>query len=146
MKKISELLESKLAGEAREHSSLAKTWHHAVGDTVAAIAMPVKIDGACLIVGVSDNMWLSELSHMKDDILENLAEKGLNVDDVRFVFRQAPKRKQKPVFSPRMLTDKEERTVKNMCSIIKEERLRESAEKAMRAYFGKYSYDDFIGR
>ncbi|MCD8567837.1 MAG: DUF721 domain-containing protein [Geovibrio sp.] len=98
MKKISELLESKLAGEAREHSSLAKTWHHAVGDTVAAIAMPVKIDGACLIVGVSDNMWLSELSHMKDDILENLAEKGLNVDDVRFVFRTGAEKEAETCF------------------------------------------------
>ncbi len=146
MKKISELLESKLAGEAREHSSLAHTWRHAVGDTVAGIAMPVKIDGACLIVAVSDNMWLSELVHMKDEILENLADKGLSVEDVRFVFRQAPRKKQKPVFSPRTLTDKEERTVRNMCSVIKDQRLRESAEKAMKAYFGKYSYDDFIGR
>ncbi|QAR32240.1 DUF721 domain-containing protein [Geovibrio thiophilus] len=146
MKKISELLDNKLAGEAREHSSLAKTWHHAVGDTVAAVAMPLKIDGTCLIVGVSDNMWLSELSHMKDEIMENLAAKGMNVKDIRFVFRQAPRRKTKPVFVPRNLTDKEERTVKHMCSVIKDKTLRESAEKAMRAYFGKYSYDDFIGR
>lgn len=146
MKKISEILNSKITGEAREFSSLARTWHHAVGDTVAGVAMPIKIDGTCLIVGVGDNMWLSELVHMKDEIMENLADKGLKLEDIRFVFRQAAKKKIKPAFQPRKITEKEERTVRNMCGVIKDETLRSSAEKAMRAYFGKYSYDDFIGR
>lgn len=146
MKKISELLDSKLANDAREYSSLHSAWRAAVGDAVASAAMPIKIEGASLLVGVSDQMWLSELTHMKDEIVERLAEKGLNVENVRFIFRKAPPKKIKPVFRPRELTEKEKRTVKNMCSVIKDEELRASAEKALNAYFGKYSYDDFIGR
>lgn len=146
MKKISDLLDSKLAREAREYSSLASAWRSAVGETVASAAMPIKIDGANLLVAVNDQMWLSELTYMKDEILERLAENKLNVEDVRFIFKKAPPKKTKPVFRPREITEKELRTVHNLCSVIKDEALRTSAEKALKAYFGKYSYEDFIGR
>ena len=146
MKKISELLDSKLAKEARDYSSLASAWHSAVGDTVASAAMPIKVEGVNLLVGVNDQMWLSELTYMKDEIIERLAAEGLNVEGVRFVFRKAPPKKIKPIFRPREITEKEKRTVKNLCAVIKDEKLRQSAEKALNAYFGKYSYEDFIGR
>lgn len=146
MKKISDLLDSKLAKEAREYTTLASAWRCAVGDTVAAAAMPIKIEGSNLLVGVNDQMWLSELTYMKDEILERLAEQKLNVEDIRFIFKKAPPKKTKPVFRPREITEKELRTVHNVCSIIKDDELRASAERALKAYFGKYSYEDFIRR
>jgi hypothetical protein len=144
MKKVSEVLKGKLTGQIAEYIVLTKIWRAAVGVPIAAVAVPVKAEGDTLIVGVSDSLWLSELSYMKEEIIEKLTEGGLEVRDIRFVYRPAKRVEPVKAFIPRTPTERELRIVKNVCSVIKDQRLRERAESAMRAYFGKYSYDDFI--
>lgn len=146
MKKISDYLENSFKGEAKEHYALVKIWRQAVGETVANVSTPIKQEPELLLVSVNDNMWLNELVLMKDYIIERLEECGLKTPDIRFIYRHQAKAKPKPVFVARSITPKEERTTVNICRIIKDEKLRASAEKALRAYFGKYSFEDFIGR
>ncbi|WP_022851141.1 DUF721 domain-containing protein [Limisalsivibrio acetivorans] len=146
MKKVSELIEGRLAENSREYYVLARAWREAVGPAVSDAAMPVKMEGATLIVGVSDQMWLTELTFMKQDVLEQLAEIGMNAEDIRFVFRPKKHKEEKRPKPSRNPTDRELKAAKDICAVIEDDRIRQSAERAMEAYFTQYSFEEFLKR
>jgi len=60
-----------------------------MGDFIGSNAYPVKLRDGLLVVGVSDNMWLTEMSFMKSEFLTRLYDFGyLEVKDIKFVIHK----------------------------------------------------------
>ena len=47
-------------------------WEDAVGPAVAAHVRPVKLDGAVLVVEVSEPGWATQLRYLEQDVIERL--------------------------------------------------------------------------
>ena len=49
------------------------------------ISAPVKVKNGTLIVGVKNNVWLQELSFLKNKLLEKLQAYTPNVKEIQFI-------------------------------------------------------------
>ena len=47
-------------------------WEDAVGPAVAAHVRPIKLDGAVLVVEVSEPGWATQLRYLEQDVIERL--------------------------------------------------------------------------
>lgn len=61
-------------GLKQAHPEIWANWPSIVGPDVARRAVPKSFSRATLVVAVESSTWLQELSYLKDDILERLAE------------------------------------------------------------------------
>ena len=67
----------KLGLEERwRHNQIATAWPEIVGATLARHTQPVAFRNHCLVIGVDNSAWLSELSrHLKPELLRKLRER-----------------------------------------------------------------------
>ena len=144
MKRAFDALPDALKQKAKGTTNYSKVWKQAVGDIVAAVTTPLKMDGDKLIVAVHENIWVAELNWMKADIIEQLAEAGLEVPDIKFYYRFREARKSEAPVYYKDISEKEAKVISRLASRIEDENLRESYEKALRSYFTRYSLDETI--
>lgn len=60
--------------EQIERQSVMDAWEEVVGDQIADVTEPVRVDGGVLFVEVRSSAWLMELDMIKHEILERLNE------------------------------------------------------------------------
>lgn len=80
------LRETGLREQVRRMSVL-DAWDELVGDKIARVTEPVRLDGGVLFVEVRSSAWLMELNMMKRRILDRLndgREEG-RIEKIRFV-------------------------------------------------------------
>jgi hypothetical protein len=136
MKNINELLKKESFNQnIAKFIPLAQNWKKMMGDFIGNNAYPVKLTDGLLVVGVSDNMWLTEMSFMKSEFLSRLYDFGyLEVKDIKFIIHKIKILKKHEL--PKREIDKE--TLKNVdtiSSIIKNEELRTIFKKTLIDYF-----------
>jgi predicted nucleic acid-binding Zn ribbon protein len=73
--------------EKIERSRVIADWSEFVGERIAEIAQPQRLDGTTLYVRVSSDAWRNELMLMKNSILTKIRERyGRQViEEIRFV-------------------------------------------------------------
>lgn len=90
---VSEVLEELLAesglGESLERLGAMDDWPDAVGSRVSGVTRPVEVRGDTLVVEVVSSAWLTELSMMKELILERLNSRRGDAPIGRIRFRLA---------------------------------------------------------
>ena len=90
---VSEVLEEFLAesglGESLERLGAMDDWPDAVGSRVSGITTPVEVRGDTLVVEVVSSAWLTELSMMKELILDRLNSRRGDAPIGRIRFRLA---------------------------------------------------------
>jgi len=57
-----------------ERTTVLEEWDERVGEKIARVTRPVRVDGAVLFVEVRSSAWMMELEMMKPTILERLNE------------------------------------------------------------------------
>ena len=61
-------------------------WPDIVGEKIAAVTEPVKLEREVLLIQVKEAAWKTDLQFMKMDILKTIVEKtGLKLKDLKFV-------------------------------------------------------------
>jgi predicted nucleic acid-binding Zn ribbon protein len=61
-------------------------WKEIVGETLAAVTEPLKIEKEVLLIRVEEAAWRSELQFMKPELLRKIRENaGIKLKDVKFV-------------------------------------------------------------
>lgn len=144
MKKFSDVAKPVFSGIGGEYLKLSKAYSFAVGSAVAQRSRPFKLEKQVLLVGVNDNIWLSELSMMKDEIISRMQEAGADVKDIRFFYKNFKTLGTKGEKAGRTPTEKELGYADRLAESVPEGELRESIRQAVRSYFTMYSKDDFL--
>ena len=75
--------------ERVEEASVLPEWEARVGDGIAAVTTPVRVNNGTLIVAVRTSAWLMELKLMEREILRRMNEgrsRG-HIERIRFVMR-----------------------------------------------------------
>lgn len=136
--------------DGRESSHVAKffnlsaIWRAATTKNVAEASVPVKLRDGNLLVLVSDGIWLTELNYMKDQIIGRLNEHGLSIKTITFKGAPALARYEKPQRQPNKITEQENFYIEKFAEPIDNENLKASFKNAMRAYFTRYTFEEFI--
>ena len=108
--------------------ALAPRWWEVVGKEIAEKSSPIGMSDKTLLVRTTSPGWSHQLSLMKTSIVEKLNERGFEVVDLRFVFKEnieeKPKIKSKPL------------TAKPDFSRVPEAISTEKLGKAMASYLG----------
>ena len=61
-------------------------WPDIVGEKIAAVTEPVKLERQILMIQVTEAAWKTDLQFMKMEILKTIIEKtGLKLKDLKFV-------------------------------------------------------------
>ncbi len=83
---IDEVIETFSLERVRQYDAVTR-WNEIVGEQIARVTEPVRIEKGTLIVRVSNGPWRNELTLMKSGILGkvNNALKGEKIRDIRFV-------------------------------------------------------------
>ncbi|MBI2345493.1 MAG: DUF721 domain-containing protein [Deltaproteobacteria bacterium] len=70
---LTELLRQRptLARKMQQHS-IWDRWEEVVGDKIAAAAVPVRMKGTTLVIGVSNSTWMQELTYLKPELLAKI--------------------------------------------------------------------------
>ena len=144
MKKLSEYLPNFFDDSNKELYDLTRLWNNAAGELIASISMPISLKNGELLVGVSDNMWLSELSMMKDDLMERITVENSGITDLRFVFRMQNRDIKPKPKKFKQVSEREREIVARHVNAIEDEKLKAAVEKAMLSYFTVYGADDFF--
>lgn len=74
-------------GPALEDARVFADWDRAMGEEIARVARPHRLDGATLIVLVKHSAWMNELALRRGDILERLNAGRQGRSLARIVFR-----------------------------------------------------------
>ncbi len=88
---LSAYLDKSGIAEAAESRRVLTEWRERVGDRIADVATPVRMDRGTLIVGVRSSAWLMELRLMEKRLVERL-NRGLGesgIDGIRLVLGNA---------------------------------------------------------
>lgn len=69
-----------------ERTTVLEEWGERVGEKIARVTRPVRVDGAVLFVEVRSSAWMMELEMMKQTILERLNEgrREGRIEKIRF--------------------------------------------------------------
>lgn len=72
-----------------EAFSVFSLWPKIAGRRIAAHTRPARIKGRVLYLEVDDQLWLSQLKYMKDDILEKMGQtiKPGVFNDLKFLLK-----------------------------------------------------------
>ncbi len=61
-------------------------WPEIVGERIAAVTEPLKLERSVLLIQVANAVWKSELQFMKAELLNQInAKTGLKLKDLKFV-------------------------------------------------------------
>jgi predicted nucleic acid-binding Zn ribbon protein len=71
---VTSVLRGMARGLDRAHPEIWASWPTIVGPDVARRAVPKSFSRATLVVAVESSTWLQELSYLKEQILDRLAE------------------------------------------------------------------------
>jgi predicted nucleic acid-binding Zn ribbon protein len=92
MKNIQEILKTLLAEmpaaqQAKINGFQALVnWPEIVGETLAAVTEPLKVENEILLIRVKEAVWRSELQFMKPELLEKIrGNTGIKLRDLKFV-------------------------------------------------------------
>lgn len=122
---------------------VSSEYKKAVGSRISKLSHPVKYDGKRLVVAVYDNMWLQELSFLKQDIIDTLEAKGIKVNDIKFVHKYKPFSNNQLHYKKK-ISERESIYIERFGGFIDDDELRKAYKKALSAYFEKYSLRDFF--
>ena len=69
-----------------EQYKVFDAWNTIVGEQVAKVAQPERLQGTTLIIGVNNAPWRAELTHRKKEILEkiHLTLQSKSITDIKF--------------------------------------------------------------
>jgi len=143
MEKLGNIIPEYLPENVACTIKLSSTYKKVVGEKVWNVSRPIKYDGKILTVAVFDNIWIQELSFLKQDIISKLKSEGADVSDIKFVHKFKPLSHDKR-FYKRKITEREMVFVDRFSSFIKDDSLRQSYKKALTSYFSRYSLRDFF--
>jgi len=87
MPAIGEVLQDFLLSEGMEELgdliSIRKVWNETVGEKVAREAIPYRLEGERLFVGVRSHAWAQELHYRKEEIKKALMEvTGVEIEEI----------------------------------------------------------------
>ncbi len=61
-------------------------WPEIVGETLATVTEPLKVENEVLLIRVKEAVWRSELQFMKPELLKKIRENtGIKLKDLKFV-------------------------------------------------------------
>ncbi len=145
MRKIGEVLkEGAGAVPVQKFINLAGFWRSAMTENISKVTTPVKITGGTLLVLVHDGIWLTELNYMKEEIVERLNGRGLPVKTINFKSAPSFVKYEKPRKKPNEITDREIFYIEKFAETIDNKKLKNSFKGAMRAYFTRHTFEEFI--
>lgn len=78
---------------AVERHEVFRDWDARVGEEIARVARPHRVDGDTLIVKVAHSAWINELSLRQKELLERLNEGRSRSTVKRLLFRLDPEAK-----------------------------------------------------
>ncbi|GBC92142.1 hypothetical protein HRbin15_00606 [bacterium HR15] len=129
--------------EFRAHRALS-AWETIVGESIARVAQPLRIEGGTLWVAVKSNAWAQELQFQKAILLQRLNEKAGNdcFKEIRFVVRSqlrhpssgSPSQREHRFLPQDLeLTSEEREALQQSVATIEEPALREAIYRAREA-------------
>jgi hypothetical protein len=115
---------------------LKANWAESVGDRMKELTFPYKFRNGTLYIAVTDSIWLSEISLLKNEILEKINSVNPEVADLHFKLTDhkinPPLNEEKSVnVKERALSERELRNIEETAGIIKDEKLRDIFRNAM---------------
>lgn len=150
MIKISDILNGSLSeksgcGTVSRAFNLHRIWKRATTEHIANVTTPLKVssDGVLQVL-VHDGVWFTELNYLQDDIVQRLNNAGLNVKSVKFKNCPYLQKYEAPKAKPFPLGDRENFYIEKCSGVIDNDKVKESFEKAMKAYFSRHGFEKFI--
>lgn len=123
---------------------LNNMWKQVVEEHIASNTIVTKITRNTLNVIVKDNILHTELSYMNDDIVSKLEKFGLNINKIKYIYSPYTSTDKKKELIKNQIGDRELFYIEKCSKVIDNEELRKSFKNAMRAYFERYTFDEFI--
>lgn len=115
-------------------AGLKNIWPRIVGEKIAAISFPYRINANTLHVAVRNSIWLTELPYLKPDMLAKITPLLQDVTDIKFTLDRTPAVK-KPLSVPsRELDERDTEWIEELSSRISEARQRNSFRDVLTAY------------
>lgn len=145
MKKINSLIyKNGKPNSVTEMMSVREKWRKTVPEQVNDVTTPVQYKNKKLTVFVHDNIWLNELSYMKDLFAEKLGENGLEISDILYKYRPAfetfdnPKRQ-----TEYEIADNVKNYIENIVKKIDNKEIAESRKRFLTAFFKKVNFQEW---
>ena len=142
---------SKVLKDSNNNNHIANYWYineiwkKALGKNIQKYTTPTKItNDNVLHVLVSDNIWFTELSYLVDDTISKLAEHGLKVKNIKYKYLPIFREENKRVRKKNDIGGRELFYIEKCSKVIDNDDVRKSFEKAMKSFFERYSFDEFI--
>lgn len=142
---------SKVLKDSNNNNHIANYWYineiwkKALGKNIQKYTTPTKItNDNVLHVLVSDNIWFTELSYLVDDTISKLAEHGLKVKNIKYKYLPIFREENKRVRKKNDIGERELFYIEKCSKVIDNDDVRKSFEKAMKSFFERYSFDEFI--
>lgn len=144
MRRIGDILAETNGEVYKDFIRINTIWSKAMTKNIAEVTTPYKLstEGA-LSVLVRDNIWLTELNYLKDEIKERLAECGLQITNINFKYRAHYEKVRKIKRPAYEITEEKQIYIEEITKNINNNELKELFAKAMRAYFKRYSIKEF---
>ncbi len=126
-------LPGRIAGKLPEPALLA-AWRRAAGELIAARARPVCLEpGGVLVVAAPGGPWRQELALAGPGLCEALCRDGFAVVELKLVNARTPPPPPPPEPPPRDLSPQEEQALARTLAPVRDQKLRQALERAMRA-------------
>jgi hypothetical protein len=143
MKRLYDCLNEGVSKNISEVFKVAAIWSSIVGDVNAAVSMPINFQSSKLTVIVFDNIYIQGFHFIKDDIIDKLKEHKIFVQDIKFIYK-AKKQNFKSHKNYRIPTENEEKFINRLSSLVKDDKIAEAYQRALRSYFKVYSLEEFL--
>lgn len=144
MKQIGDILNENRDPVYAEFWRITKIWQAAMTKNIAEATTPIKNDKNGLLVLVHDNIWLTELNYLKEEIKEKLGLHGLKIEEITFKHRPAYEKIRISNRKIYEITTEKQKYIDEIVKNIDNEQLRAGFEKAIIAYFKTHSLEEFI--
>ncbi len=146
MQKLSHLLRNKSSAAIEQMKVIYKVWYSIIIDNLKEITTPYRFDPytKTLTIKVHDNLWLSDLSYLKDDFKVKLNENGLTISNI--VFKYSPKyekidEKKEDLYE---ISRKCQNYIESIIKKIDNKEIAEAFKKYLIMYFQHNSFEDWI--
>ncbi len=115
-------------------AGLKNIWPRIVGEKIAAISFPYRINANTLHVAVRNSIWLTELPYLKPDMLAKITPLLQDVTDIKFTLDRTPAAKKPLPVPSRELTEEDLEWIENLTALISND----AQKKAFRAVLTAY--------
>ena len=144
LKKISDVIKNKDNGKFAGFFELTRIWKETVTKNIQPVTTPVRFLNNSLLVLVHDNIWLTELNYLKNEIIERLTAHGLDVKELSFKYSPVYLKHSKKKLPKYQITSEAKIYIEKMAENIDNEVLAQSFRNAMTAYFTRHTFEEFI--